>query len=45
MFKMITHPVKLEILEILEAKESLDVSSICERTNIPYENSTMSNKN
>jgi hypothetical protein len=30
---MITHPVKLEILEILEAKESLEDSTICEGTN------------
>ena len=41
-FKTIAHPVKLEILEILEAEEPLDVSSICERINAFCETSMMS---
>ena len=41
-FKTIAHPVKLEILEILEAEEPLDVSTICERINSSCETSMMS---
>ena len=41
-FKTIAHPVKLEILEILEAEEPLDVSTICERINTSCETSMMS---
>ena len=41
-FKTIAHPVKLEILEILEAHEPLDVSTICERINASCETSMMS---
>jgi len=40
--KTIAHPVKLEILETLEAEEPLDVSSICERIGSPCEISMMS---
>ncbi|MDB4694450.1 metalloregulator ArsR/SmtB family transcription factor [Flavobacteriales bacterium] len=28
-FKMVAHPVKLEILEVLESHEPMDVSSLC----------------
>jgi len=38
----IAHPVKLEILEILEAKESLNVSTICESIEASCEISMMS---
>ena len=38
-FKTIAHPVKLEILEILEAQEPMDVSTICERINASCETS------
>ena len=31
LFKTIAHPVKLEILEVLETEEPLDVSTICKR--------------
>ncbi len=41
-FKTIAHPVKLEILEILEAEEPLDVSTICGRINTYCETSMMS---
>ncbi len=41
-FKTIAHPVKLEILEILEAEEPLDVSTICERIGATCEISMMS---
>ena len=41
-FKTIAHPVKLEILEVLEAEEPLDVSTICERIGATCEISMMS---
>ncbi len=41
-FKTIGHPVKLEILEILEAEEPLDVTTICERIGASCEISMMS---
>ncbi len=40
--KTIAHPVKLEILEVLETEEPLDVSTICERIGIDCEISMMS---
>ena len=40
--KTIAHPVKLEILEILEAEEPLDVSTICGKIEMPCEISMMS---
>ena len=41
-FKTIAHPVKLEILEVLESNEPLDVSSICNKIGINCEISMMS---
>ncbi|MGD1839369.1 MAG: ArsR/SmtB family transcription factor [Thermonemataceae bacterium] len=40
--KTIAHPVKLEILEVLEEEEPLDVSTICARIGIECEISMMS---
>ena len=40
--KTIAHPVKLEILEVLESDEPLDVSTIQQRINLPCEVSMMS---
>ncbi len=40
--KTIAHPVKLEILEVLEAEEPLDVSTICQRIGASCESSMMS---
>ena len=40
--KTIAHPVKLEILEILEQEEPLDVSTICSRIGNKCEVSMMS---
>lgn len=40
--KTIAHPVKLEILEVLEQEEPLDVSTICERIGAQCEFSMMS---
>jgi len=40
--KTIAHPVKLEILQALEAEEPLDVSTICKRINSHCEISMMS---
>ncbi len=40
--KTIAHPVKLEILEVLESKEPLDVSTICNEIASPCEISMMS---
>ncbi|MDG1760475.1 MAG: metalloregulator ArsR/SmtB family transcription factor [Flavobacteriaceae bacterium] len=40
--KTISHPVKLEILEVLESEEPLDVSTICERIGAECEISMMS---
>lgn len=40
--KTIAHPVKLEILEVLEAEEPLDVSTLCSRIGQHCEISMMS---
>lgn len=40
--KTIAHPVKLEILEVLETEEPLDVSTICQRIGAECEISMMS---
>jgi len=40
--KTIAHPVKLEILEVLDAEEPLDVSTICKRIGAECEISMMS---
>lgn len=40
--KTIAHPVKLEILEVLETEEPLDVSTICKRIGADCEISMMS---
>lgn len=40
--KTISHPVKLEILEILESHEPLDVSTICQKIGADCEISMMS---
>lgn len=40
--KTIAHPVKLEILEVLETEEPLDVSTICNRIGAECEISMMS---
>lgn len=40
--KTISHPVKLEILEVLETDEPLDVSTLCERIGADCEISMMS---
>ena len=40
--KTISHPVKLEILEVLENEEPLDVSTICNKIVIDCEASMMS---
>ncbi len=40
--KTIAHPVKLEILEVLETEEPLDVSTICNRIGADCEISMMS---
>ena len=40
--KTIAHPVKLEILEVLEAEEPLDVSTLCSRLGAECEISMMS---
>lgn len=40
--KTIAHPVKLEILEVLESKEPLDVSTICNEIGSSCEISMMS---
>ncbi len=40
--KTIAHPVKLEILEVLESDEPLDVTTIVDRINLPCEVSMMS---
>ncbi|MDA7502072.1 metalloregulator ArsR/SmtB family transcription factor [Chitinophagales bacterium] len=40
--KTIAHPVKLEILEVLEAEEPLDVGTICSRIDSVCEISMMS---
>jgi len=40
--KTIAHPVKLEILEVLETEEPMDVSTICNRIGADCEISMMS---
>jgi len=40
--KTIAHPVKLEILEILESEEPLDVSTMCSKIGVECEISMMS---
>lgn len=40
--KIIGHPTRLEILEILEEEEPLDVGTICSRLGSPCETSMMS---
>ena len=40
--KTIAHPVKLEILEVLESEEPLDVSTICSKIGAECEISMMS---
>ena len=40
--KTISHPVRLEILEVLEAEEPLDVGTICSRLGVECEISMMS---
>jgi len=40
--KTIAHPVKLEILEVLEGEEPLDVSTICAKIDADCEMSMMS---
>ncbi len=40
--KTIAHPVKLEVLELLESDEPLDVSTICEKIDSDCEISMMS---
>jgi ArsR family transcriptional regulator len=40
--KTIAHPVKLEILEILESEEPMDVSTLCDRIGSQCEISMMS---
>ena len=40
--KTIAHPVKLEILEVLEFKEPLDVTTICNKIGLECEISMMS---
>ncbi len=40
--KAIAHPVKLEILEVLETEQPLDVSTICNRIGASCEISMMS---
>jgi len=40
--KTIAHPVKLEILEVLETEEPLDVSTICQHIDADCEISMMS---
>ena len=40
--KTISHPVKLEVLEVLETEEPLDVSTLCERIDADCEISMMS---
>jgi len=40
--KTIAHPVKLEILEVLEQEEPLDVSTICDRIGAQCQFSMMS---
>ena len=42
LLKTIAHPVKLEILELLEAEEPLDVGSLMERMDLDCEASMMS---
>lgn len=42
LLKTIAHPVKLEILEVLESEEPLDVSTICARIGASCEISMMS---
>lgn len=42
LLKTIAHPVRLEILEVLESEEPLDVSTICNRIDHPCEISMMS---
>ncbi len=42
LLKTMAHPVKLEILEVLEAEEPLDVSTICKRIGAQCEISMMS---
>ncbi|HIA36773.1 MAG TPA: transcriptional regulator [Flavobacteriales bacterium] len=42
LLKTISHPVKLEILSVLEAQEPLDVSTICSRIGVVCESSMMS---
>ncbi len=42
LLKTISHPVKLEILEILESEEPLDVSTICSRVGVECDISMMS---
>ena len=41
-FKTIAHPVRLEVLEVLEAEEPLDVTTLCERISAKCEISMMS---
>lgn len=40
--KTISHPVRLEILEVLETSEPMDVTSICSEIDSPCEMSMMS---
>ncbi len=42
MLKVVSHPVRLEVLEILETKEPLDVSTIREQLETPVEQSMLS---
>jgi ArsR family transcriptional regulator len=41
-FKTISHPVRLEVLEVLEAEEPLDVTTLCDRIGREVEISMMS---
>lgn len=42
LLKVVAHPVKLEILEVLETEEPLDVGTICERIGATCDLSMMS---
>ena len=41
-FKTIAHPVRLEVLEVLETEEPLDVGTLCKRISTECEISMMS---
>ena len=42
MLKIISHPVRLEVLELLETEEPLDVTTIRERLEVEVEQSMLS---